>query len=1082
MKPLSHTPATLRVALPLLILAFAGSTAWSQARSTPPIDPATPPTTPERRIPVENNRAIERPDEVLELSPFVVQTSDDVGYMAENTLAGSRLRTNIGDLAASITVVTKQQLLDTGALDMNDVFMYEANTEGTRNYTAFQFNDQGGVSDITATNPSGANRVRGIGPADRARNYYASISSLPFDSYNTDSVEISRGPNSLLFGLGSAAGIVNQSSAQANLRRDRTEASFRFGSWGSYRGSFNTNQAIVDGKLAIYAAGLYDSRGFTRKPSYDISRRGYAAVTYSPFRNTTVRANFERYNGDTRRPNTVTPQDGITEWRALGSPTWDPLTFTVKRNGVATVNGSSNFINVTGLQLAQVSLPSMYYDGNRGPVLWMQGGLTLGTVTGAYPTTLPLLSMSTTDIRKRQTQLPLFRTRGISDRSLYDWGSINTISGTLSRRNADIYNVEVDQRLLKDLYLQLGWYREEFTNYDHGYNAQSLMAIDTNERLVDGLANPFFLRPYFQYANGAYSRTPTTNDNFRANLAYQLDFTKNTGWTRWFGRHQFFALGSSRELISTNLRYNLVTLSNHSWVNPAVKFSGGPGVINQGAQTSPKIYVGGTNGNITQEPGSLVEGPLDIALRNATRNADGTYTWVNEPAHLDLALNRNTNRSYQKTDSITLGLQSSLWNERIIPTLGWRRDKNVAKATTALDIDAATGLLIDSGLNRYGTPQKISGNTTTAGVVFKPLRWISFAYNQSANFTPAAFRFDIEGKVLPLPEGDGKDYGVRFNLFDNKLSLGLNIFETQAIRARGTEADSFMFRVARVESAFITWATNDARARLGNGASTDAINQDVARITKLPLGYIPPALGTISSTSTVEAEGTEVQLIYNPVRHWNIKVTLGTQKSIFLNIAPEFNSYVPPRLPVWTTAVDRLDVPWWTTNNQPDLGNPSSFWLQNVDNPIKLAKSLEGKRTRNQRQWSGSAIMTYRFQNGDGWLRGLDVGGSTRFQDKAVIGYLAGAADADGVFRNLDPNKLVYDDPKPAIDLWVGKAFKLPRQIFGLNVRGKVQVNARNVFEKGNRLEPIAVNPDGTPTTYRITDPREMFVTTTFFF
>lgn len=34
------------------------------------------------------------------LSPFQVDTTKDVGYFAQNTLAGSRLRTNIADLAA----------------------------------------------------------------------------------------------------------------------------------------------------------------------------------------------------------------------------------------------------------------------------------------------------------------------------------------------------------------------------------------------------------------------------------------------------------------------------------------------------------------------------------------------------------------------------------------------------------------------------------------------------------------------------------------------------------------------------------------------------------------------------------------------------------------------------------------------------------------------------------------------------------------------------------------------------------------------------------------------------------------------
>src|SRR3954470_19887684 len=60
-------------------------------------------------------------DKPLELSPFQVSTNRDTGYAAENTTAGSRLATPLTDLAASITVITKQQMEDTAALDINDV-------------------------------------------------------------------------------------------------------------------------------------------------------------------------------------------------------------------------------------------------------------------------------------------------------------------------------------------------------------------------------------------------------------------------------------------------------------------------------------------------------------------------------------------------------------------------------------------------------------------------------------------------------------------------------------------------------------------------------------------------------------------------------------------------------------------------------------------------------------------------------------------------------------------------------------------------------------------------------------------------
>ena len=131
--------------------------------------------------------------DVVTLNPFEVDASKDIGYYAENTLAGSRLRTNVGDLASSITVVTKQQLEDTGALNINDVFMYEANTEGANTYTPLYLN-RGNASDQIGGYSSDngptfgiatANRVRGLGAADTAQDNYPTLSRVAFDAYNT---------------------------------------------------------------------------------------------------------------------------------------------------------------------------------------------------------------------------------------------------------------------------------------------------------------------------------------------------------------------------------------------------------------------------------------------------------------------------------------------------------------------------------------------------------------------------------------------------------------------------------------------------------------------------------------------------------------------------------------------------------------------------------------------------------------------------------------------------------------------------------------------------------------------------------
>ncbi len=53
--------------------------------------------------------------DLVTLNPFQVDAGKDTGYYAQNTLAGTRLNSNVGDLASSITVVTKQPLEAGGA-------------------------------------------------------------------------------------------------------------------------------------------------------------------------------------------------------------------------------------------------------------------------------------------------------------------------------------------------------------------------------------------------------------------------------------------------------------------------------------------------------------------------------------------------------------------------------------------------------------------------------------------------------------------------------------------------------------------------------------------------------------------------------------------------------------------------------------------------------------------------------------------------------------------------------------------------------------------------------------------------------
>src|SRR5258708_3830719 len=160
-------------------------------------------------------------DETIVLSPFIVDASKDQGYRANNTLAGSRINTALRDIAAPITVVTKVFLEDVAARDINDVLPYLANTESTRNFTNYNYSSTiGAFFDDNAGNLQTSNRVRGLTAASITRDYFETIGRrIGFDSYNVDDITVARGPNSTLFGLGSAAGLIHYSLSKAKLNR-----------------------------------------------------------------------------------------------------------------------------------------------------------------------------------------------------------------------------------------------------------------------------------------------------------------------------------------------------------------------------------------------------------------------------------------------------------------------------------------------------------------------------------------------------------------------------------------------------------------------------------------------------------------------------------------------------------------------------------------------------------------------------------------------------------------------------------------------------------------------------------------------
>jgi outer membrane receptor protein involved in Fe transport len=258
-------------------------------------------------------------EDVYTLSPFEVATDSSMGYLATSTLAGTRLRTDLRDVGSAISVVTKEFLEDVGATGSSTLLQYTTNAEvsGTRG-------TYGGLGTGTSLNeegmlraPGGAQRVRGLASADNTRDFY--ITDIPWDSYITDRIDIQRGPNALLFGLGSPAGIVNAALDTAQFY-DTGEVKLSIGSYGSMRGSFDINRQVIKDVLAIRVEGLSDREKFKQDPAFENDNRGYVALRFEPklldptkFR-TSIRVNYEHGEIRANRPRILPPYDSITAW------------------------------------------------------------------------------------------------------------------------------------------------------------------------------------------------------------------------------------------------------------------------------------------------------------------------------------------------------------------------------------------------------------------------------------------------------------------------------------------------------------------------------------------------------------------------------------------------------------------------------------------------------------------------------------------------------------------------------------------------------------------------------------------------
>lgn len=271
------------------------------------------------------------------LDPFTV-TAETGGYQAVDTLGGARVQTRLVDTPSAISVVTKALLNDAGLNNAQDLLVYTTNTEVAGlngNFSGVAARGSGVSSNAEAgrlLNPSTANRSRGISPMDNTRNYFQS--QIPWDSFNISRIDISRGPNSFLFGVGSPSGISNYTTNEA-LFRDEGSFEVKVASYGTTREALDYNKVLIPKELAFRIDLLNDDTKFRQKPAYNHSQRAYAALRYDPKALNTdnshlkIQANAEAGRVRSNNPRELPPMDFLTGFFAggLDKSGYDPFLY-----------------------------------------------------------------------------------------------------------------------------------------------------------------------------------------------------------------------------------------------------------------------------------------------------------------------------------------------------------------------------------------------------------------------------------------------------------------------------------------------------------------------------------------------------------------------------------------------------------------------------------------------------------------------------------------------------------------------------------------------------------------------------------
>ena len=684
--------------------------------------PATPPSTPAGG----NAR-----DEAVQLSPFQVSEEKDIGYASPTAMSGTRTNELLENLPNAISVLNKDFLQDIAANNFLDAVEFMPGAENI-------VNDQGTRGAPQGVRSGNQISFRGLQTFRQLRDGF--VWYMPQDGFNTERIEVSRGPAGLAYGDVDTGGIINIGTKRAHYR-DAYSGQIRYDTFGTKRFSVDLNEEIVPKRLAFRLNAIERRDAFSARQRTNTDGEGLAGALrfdLTKTGRTTLDVTYEYGRQDAYYGHLTLNDQTAAYVRGTGTSALDadPVRAGVQANGVgmARVPSTGNLQGLVDIGGTLYNLRATATEAYR----WSAVVTGAGVATSADPQNpqrIPILPIPESIVPRGQ-----------------DWGGPDAKAVGLWGAGV----VELQHTFTHKLRAALAYNRQRDVTNRYQTNNGAIFVAGQNARAVLIDVNPRLPNP-----NGAGT---LPNPNYEQLFVAQVPIQNHEGhridsWRGTVVHDATLPWGITQRLVGglsyRHERYFRDLFQLALTQEEILRRGFAPGAV--------RFY---TN-NFVYPVHYLRDGNSDDALRIRTQPGVTAF-FRNTPA--------SNQRFDQNLASASFTALGSYFKGRLRTSIGisrdrWRQDANAPTRTDPLTnevrfVDAAGGFVSPDAVPLYPFTKNWVTNQVYGGV-FKLTPWLALTgtYQESALFTDN-FGSDIHGRALKPRSGEGVDFGARFTWGD----------------------------------------------------------------------------------------------------------------------------------------------------------------------------------------------------------------------------------------------------------------------------------------------------------------------------